>query len=119
MIRRSNKPVRFIVKDERDTDNPTVFILRPDDRKCQEITEALGEKQREGEKVDWSWEYLRAAIVGVENFPDEDGNDTEMETDDNGMPTDAFLESIPMKYRMEIATEFMRTTSLTADDAKN
>ena len=117
---RSREPIRFIVKDERGEDNPTVFILRPDDRKCQSLVEAIGERQREGEDINWSWEYLKLAIVGIENFHDENGNPiTEMPTDEDGLPTDEFLESIPMRYRMEVATEFMKRTSLTADDAKN
>ena len=122
-VKRDRGPVRYVVDDERDEagmpiDGASTFVLRPDNKETQMLVEELG-KRSEEPGFSWSWEYLKLSLLDVEGLEDEDGQPLTMDRDEDGRPTDAFLELIPMRYRMEIATEFMGHFNLTEKDRKN
>jgi hypothetical protein len=122
-VKRDRGPVKYVVQDEQDDngnpiDGASTFVLRPDNKETQMLVEELG-KRSEDAGFSWSWEYLKLSLMDVIGLVDEDGVMLDMDRDPDGRPTDAFLELIPMRYRMEIATEFMGHFNLTEQDRKN
>jgi len=125
-VKRDRGPVRYVVQDEQDDngnpiDGASTFVLRPDNKETQMLVEDLGKRSDEP-GFSWSWEYLKLALLDVEDLGDEEdenGEPVAMDRDPDGRPSDAFLELIRMKYRMEVATEFMGTFNLTEQDRKN
>lgn len=117
LIRKSRGPIEFIVPDELDEhgkpiENATVFVLRPDNRATQDL---MAKHASEDGMID-GWTAAKLAILDVK------GGDPEsdpIEFDPDGFPTDDWIEGIPRKWRMQIATEFLTAGQLSKAERKN
>jgi hypothetical protein len=134
-FREPGEQQRYICKDERDEGGgplPTaaLFVLRPDDYEAQKLVGKMAESYRvavsdenveEPSNLEILWDYLKLAVVDI-LVPAGDGNYKQagfVKFDDDGRMSDYSLNCIPMRYRLEIANEYVGEHSLSEPERKN
>lgn len=112
----------YILKEERGTESPTVFRLRPlTRRERDELGDMLGLQLDKTTYPGGSFttKLVRGGLVGWRDFRDAAGADVPFATTPDGKPTDETLERIPMDAYVELANEIFRQSNLSAGERKN
>ncbi len=115
-----NRPIRYILKTDRDSEKPTVWflkVLKPDVyAELVDETGSLKGMHRTFLKT------LRAGLDGWEDFHVEgdDGSPVlaAFEKDTKGVPTDACLQMIPPVFRAELASAILAAGRIDNDEKK-
>lgn len=112
----------YVLVDDRGTDSPTTFRLRP--LRLLErieveniISESVGAKAYKYGTV--NLKLLRAGLVGWTAMKDARGVNVPFVADPDGTVRDDALERLPSTVCMELANEILTRSTMSADDRKN
>jgi hypothetical protein len=119
----------YIAKEDRESDDPTIWILRGmTAREVQKIEDqgvSFDDKSRKigvliGTK---GLLYLRRGLMGVQNFRDASGNEIEFKAERVGLhagtASDDFLDLIPVGIRNELIEEIQGKSKIGSDELGN
>ena len=102
-----------ICEEDKGAEAPTIFKFR--DISQRERLELFGDEGGFGKKA---YAIVKASLVGVEAFPDEDGKDVKFEADRGGQATDSFLSRIPWQIMLELAGVVIKGSELENEEVE-
>lgn len=132
IITNPNEPIRYVLRDERDDPDASVFYFRPVNVARQKRLESVRDAVNMKRAVSFNIELLRMCLMGWENVKDADGNEVPFQTmresrngasgtpmkDPDG-PSDETLDRLPWMVRNELAEAALGLHSMDEDDVKN
>jgi len=123
MIAISPKEVReYILENERGSESPTIFKLRPLSlRETIEIEDLIGNSlEASGYPVGtFNYRVIRYGLCGWSNLKDQEGQEVPFITDPNGRVSDKSLERLPTAVRTELANAIWTMSNIDSREAKN
>jgi len=110
----------FKLIEEREIDNPTVFVLRPLTLRARsEIEDLMRGDFKDVPMGTWKVKVLKAGLAGWRNLRDAGGREVACVFDRNGIPQDDTLARLPSQVQMELALEIFSRSALSDADRKN
>ncbi|NIS28323.1 hypothetical protein GWN75_31985 [candidate division KSB1 bacterium] len=112
----------YILKEDRESEDPTVFILRPlSKRDAIEVEDLLGQYAgREGFPTGtFIYKCVKKGWKGARNLRDKKGKKVEFETGDDGCVADDLIFRLNSNRRSELANQVWEDANLTDNEVKN
>lgn len=111
----------YVLLEERSSENPTVFRLRPLSLRDRNAAYDLSGRFSEQNVPygTWATTVVRGGLAGWKNLGDGKGGEVRFAVDRGGKVREELLEVLPMPVCLELASEIITHSQITEDDRKN